>query len=369
MLPGNLIKKNKKDFFENIFKMNTINNTEKMIEITDNEFKNDDDSNFITDTEASDSNHRKETFSIPTYSGLNLLQQDLDYNASLYESGEINLCIYQVNNLALKPFLQFVMKKNEKNNQNKKLNDLITFPSFSFKRNDNIMEVCDFIIEIIHQYYHLNDISTYSYKGFINNNNKFYVFYDFGNCVINSNFLYRKNDLWLILVDEILNQKSVCNFEVDPAVTDFFLDNINFTYLKDENNNFIETPTVVYSGCDKKDIDFKSLFGVSSTLEKYLPIPYYYFTDYQNAVKLGTCRNEDVMINNCGIVRYAVFLGYMINYKDNTNKNCNSIYINIDEHPYWALIEYEQQYTLSSHYIDESYLGKKWDNKQLYFIK
>ena len=106
---------------------------------------------------------------------------------------------------------------------------------------------------------------------------------------------------------------------------------------------------------------------------KILPQEHYYFTDYQNAIKMGSWNNNEK--SNGGIIRFALFLDYMITDNDAeliVENNYDSIYLsNIKENTgyYWGLKQYEQQTILTIHYIDNSYLGKVWNNDAVYFIK
>ena len=297
------------------------------------------------------------------YDALKLLYSDLEYHTREYSKGKIHICPYQVNTTGLYPFLQFIMRKYK--------NDIVTFHSIDFVQNTKIMEMCDGILNIIIMSYFKT--GSYKYKGFVKKNNNFYVFFDFSSFNIESHNLSRTNDLWLVLIDEIVNHKSICNFKIEQSVVDFFINNPEFTLLKDIHNNYYESPIVAYSGNFGFKINFELVFGISTSSSDLLTGSYYYFTDYINAIKKGgwTKKQKD----DGGIIRLAIFPGNMKLFVTE-NKNeiwvdaYDSVYIGHDNGgPQWVLKMYEQQTPLSSHYIDKSNLGEKWDVNNNYFIK
>jgi len=318
------------------------------------------------------------------YPGVDALKDDLEFATNNYENGNIHICAYHINKEGKDPFLQYILRKYDETHETKK--DLVTFPSFFYERGLPIMDYANLILEIIRTSYRIKT-GNYEYKGFINNGNQFYVFYDFSECVIRCHDLRRMNDLWLVTMDEILNHKKVCNFPIDKKVTEFFsdLNNMHFTYLKDRCNNIYEAPIVGYVGLEAKKIDFTSCFGEPQSLQEELPDPYYYFTDYQKAFKVGGFKKSvedgsiqnnvfDLKSNRSGLVRFALFTGYVKMFSEKNKENehdhlYNSIYLSDDNgHPTWALKKYEQQCPLTCHYINKPVLGEEWNSNKDYFI-
>ena len=291
------------------------------------------------------------------YPGLELLNDDLMYTANKYDHGNIHICAYNINNNGQFPFIQYILRKYNETHKTKK--DQITFPNFKYTKNYPIMDFNNLILEIIYKSYKIKT-GKYEYKGFINNNNQFYVFYDFTTCNINIHELTRQNDLWLVSMDEILNHKNVCNFPIDSLVTNFFIDSthIDFNYLLDYDKNIIETPIIAYTDAPLNKLNFILYFGESESFHDELIEPYFYFSNYQKILLKNQLLN-----NNYGIVRFALFLGYMkiydiydiqetetetekCEYENNIiyKNSCDSVYIgNIDGNPKWALTKYEQQ--------------------------
>jgi hypothetical protein len=297
------------------------------------------------------------------YSGLNLLNSDnLDECANEFNEVNINCCTFQINTTGQQPFLQFVLRKQTKP-------DLLTFPSFKRKTHESVLDMCDLIQEVVCASYCLKP-NNYEYKGFINDGSTFYIFYELNKNSIDVHDLCRRSDLWLVLMDEIINHKSCCNFPIDESVSQFFTNYINLACLKDTHDNYIETPIVGYTGVKNKEINLTSVFGVTKKLEPHLNKEYFYFTDYRNAIRMGGWTEDKVKMG--GIIRFALFLGNMkwtINDCGLDEENCDSIYIgDTQKSPLWALKDYVQQLPLTCHCIEKSNLGESWDKDRDYYI-
>ena len=253
-----------------------------------------------------------------------------------YETGTINICIYQINVSGKVPFIQYILQKN--NSQHKKHPDTIKFPTFNYVKGMDIMSYCQSILDMTFICYSENmkeeNKGAYVYKGFTNNNNEFQLFFDCSLYNIDVHKLYRENDLYLTLMDEIVNHQSICNFKIDEEVVDFFMNHPNFVYLVDADEYYIETPIVAYAGCNYNQVEFSSIFGISTSKPESLMGPYYYFTDYQNAIKAGGWVNKEIQNTSKktsqkmveydehgrfmkgGLIRFAIFPG---NTKVTTN--------------------------------------------------
>ena len=227
-----------------------------------------------------------------------LLKSDLENYMDTYgyETGTINLCIYQINVSGKTPFIQYILQKY--NSQHKKQPDTIKFPTFNYIRGMDIMTYCQSILDMTFICYSENmtaeNKGEYVYKGFTNNNNQFQLFFDCSLYNIDVHKLYRENDLYLTLMDEMVNHQSICNFKIDQEVVDFFMNHPNFVYLVDADEYYIETPIVAYAGCNYNQLEFSSIFGISTSKPESLMGPYYYFTDYQNAIKAGGWANKEI---------------------------------------------------------------------------
>jgi len=219
---------------------------------------------------------------------------------------KIHICPFQVNTTGLKPFLQFFLTKcpdDHPTSPNK-----LTFITFEgLQKFDTIVNKSYKVLETIFLSY--MKVAYYEFKGFINNEtgDEIFMFYDCTKSKVGVHCLHNKNDLWLSLIDEIINQGKVCGFEVDSLVTNLFFKNPQFIHLRDGNNKVIETPSVAYSFAQNEQIEFVSVFGVSrnsNPVDAFMG-SYHYFTNYENAKR--ELMKEPKKRN--GIIRVALFMG------------------------------------------------------------
>jgi len=326
------------------------------------------------------------------------------------QNKKIYLCSYTINNEGMYPFLNFLLYKNS-NNINY-LNNSTSEEKLNFPLIDNSIFLMDFetMLSFSKNYlYNLlketnyekkNDFENFvNYKGITFFENNVYVFFDLTECNIKNYDIYKKNKLWFCLVDEIMNIKNVCNISINTDVTNFFIKNNHFLYLYDSSNIKYNIPSVAYIGKTKKYLNFTYIFGVSKSDNHATLGPYYYFTDFSNAI-------EEIKIDNkneeIGIIRFAIFTNTIlikenfvndendvselkkerindqmmdINYEALTirisdhdgkwTENYDSVYLgNIEldngkylkNTPIIVLKKYEQQLSLSYHYINKKSL-------------
>jgi len=270
-----------------------------------------------------------------TYNILHLL--DTEITSCPLITGKVNIIAYQINREGFLPFLQFFLLKNKREKveveegevDEGEVGDLVSFPKFDATKfmGSELLETCSTILDILFLSYGKIE-SLYKYTGKMEYNSETYIFFDCSEYNIQVHAL--KNDIWLTLPDEIINYKSIYKYAIDPLVSQFFLNNLEFLYLTSKEMNYYESPIVAYIGCIHKKVDFISIFG-------QLPDPtkngYYCFTSYENIVK-----------PNSSYIRFALFTGNMnldleLDFGD-------SFYINGE----WILKDYNRQITLSSHY-------------------
>ena len=342
---------------------------------------------------------------IYTYSGLNKLYKNIDN--ILNDNNVIEnfyICGYRVDNVNLFPFLNFLLKNDLETRK-------LTFPSYKPNAisNDIIFKIKNSLNSI---FYNIIEDNKYDFKGYYYYKNNVYVFFDFTNCKLIINNIHKNSIIWPVLIDEIVNKKNVCNIKINSDVIDFFNGNLDFTFLKDNNEKIIEIPSVVYIGKEFSKTNFTYVFGVSKPDNDMLFGPYYYFTNFKNAVKQGgwsEITNEKY--NKGGVVRFAIFMGstkvilnnssgtidesYIKKQLLSTNKlyenltlritdydgkwsnNYDSIYVGeieldngekMKNTPIYVVKKYEQQIPLSYHFIDKRLLDNKFDPNKDYQI-
>lgn len=346
------------------------------------------------------------------YSGLDKLDKLNKFDDSLKSNSKIDnfyICGYRVNNNELYPFLDFLLKNDT--------NQLL-FPSLKLNgtsllsKMQNLSNIKSLLNLALYNVIH---DEKYEYKGIYHYKNNIYLFFDFTNCKLIINNTHKNSIIWSVLADEIINKKHVCNIKIDSDVIDFFNENIDFSILKDENEKIYEIPSVVYVGKEISKINFTYIFGLSKPDNNLLFGPYYYFTNFKNAIKQGgwteVKNNKNI---KGGIVRFALFTGstkVILNkmsdsidkseiksYLTSTNKLNNlyenltlritdydgkwakkydSIYVGdieldngekMKNTPIYVVKKYEQHIPLSYHFIDKRLLDEKFDPNKDYQI-
>jgi hypothetical protein len=263
---------------------------------------------------------------------------------------EIHLVVYEVNQESqYQPFLRFLLDKDFKHElQFIKINPILLLmnkkPFFEYLN--------DYLFLALSVNNGKSSNLNYECKGMYRAESGIYLFIDISKTKLEIVDVYQSNPLWFTLVDEIMNQKHVCGINVNSNVTDFFSIYPHFLFIQDEKRKPIEIPIVAYVGRSEKKLEFTYVFGVSKTDE--LLGENYYFTDFENACKQIQYQNLKEKI---GIVRFAIFTGNLM-IKDNLlssdegwSDSYDSIYLKMDEIPIYVLNKWEQQQSLSFHFI------------------
>ena len=305
------------------------------------------------------------------------------------ELTKIHICAYQVNTEGLYPFLQYFMTKTNEYSENP---EIISFPQFSYNSlmtSREILEICNCTLDIIFTCYHKNVITDsasydpdtelqndkYNYKGFVSKDNNMYIFFDCTEYKITSHPLHKSNDLWLVIIDEIVNQQKVCDYDIDDQVVDFFTEHADFADLHDDSSSIrYESPKSLYTYKYGNMSNFVLTFGQIKKKSKVYSDSYYLFSNYVSVINTinDIAKNTSINIkNNIGIIRFAVFVGNAhstnfiadefalqqteLFYKErnlwnNENDKYDSLYYTEnDEDCCWAIKNYEQQVVLTMH--------------------
>lgn len=334
------------------------------------------------------------------YDALDLLSQDYD-DIQKNDINSVVLCIYSINNQGKLPFLEFGMTKNTSRFLID--NESLSMPSFIYDYELDIFNQSKNILNNLF-YLELNNNKfekiNYDYKGYLLDDNKLYLFVDCSELNNQIRQVNRNTNLWFLLADEIINHKKSCNFQINKEAIDFFIKNINFIFLNDEENKEYEIPTVSYVGKPLHNLEFTAVFGQSKLYinNESSYGPYYYFTDYNTSIRQGgwtkdykpeikydkliTERNNGKYLKG-GIIKFAIFLGKTKIIEEteeclNSNwiEKYDSLYINTknnklndENYPMWILKDYNQQVSLSYNYIDRRTLGNIWDsNNENYYV-
>ena len=179
------------------------------------------------------------------YNGLQLLNDIKEMN----EIQKIKIICYKINKTQNIPYLSFLLIKDL-------LTDEFIIPSINYLFNKEQMEAI-ILCEIFNYFPNLDlDFENVLLKGFLKYKNENYVFMDISNIQLNNDLLFKNDKTWMILPDEIINKKNVCNISISQNCIDFFLNNNDFLFLHDINNIQLENPVVVYHGTHEKQLYF-----------------------------------------------------------------------------------------------------------------
>ena len=235
----------------------------------------------------------------------NVLLDSIKY---LVSDKQIHLCIYNIiHDKYSDPFLLYLLNKNDDNK--------LYFPHFFSKK--NVFEEADEKIKIMFNSYNNHPII----KGFNETGNNIYIYYEF----INEHKLEKINyhdKWWWSGIYEIINTKSVLNFNIDKTVYKLFEKYPLLVCLYDHNNNKFNIPYILYHGNYSNYTTFISAFGLPKESPTSNLGPYYYFYNYHGAGKSGIwsynrksqvinneaiTRNEYGVYKHGGLVRFAIF--------------------------------------------------------------
>ena len=259
---------------------------------------------------------------------------------------QITLVLFNISNLSKNnKFIQFMLEKN---------GDVLSFPKI--KINQNTKPEIAQLLNI--------DVSLLKYKGYTTFQGNIHVFIQTDE-IFTPLFMQRNQRYWFCIVDEIVNYKKVCNFQIDGACSDFLLSNPDFYTLKNSNTRRVyELPIIVYSGNTFNQVELDGHFGVSKKNEYSFFGPHYYFTTYEKAVEIGGKKLE-----KGGINRFALFCGkHHIIYKPQLKYNISEIFDSIyvgemqlnshiyNDSPIWIAKSSANFKSLSYHLLDKTIL-------------
>ena len=244
------------------------------------------------------------------YKATNMLSSDFMQNSADYTN--IYICAYDVNNDGCNPFMRFLLKKTT-------ASDHLIFPTISLILSLDTTQLISYAkLALFGLLHHPSDYKLFEestvFNGFYEYNNDLYIFLDITKLSIRIDDTEMTNNVWLALIDEIVNHKMICDIPIDYSVIYFFLLNEQFCFLVDENDANIEVPVVCYVRKPTNQLYFTFMFGEPKCNKSSLLGPFYYFTDF-NASFNGD-GNDD---SECGVVRFAVFLGKTKFIENNVN--------------------------------------------------
>jgi len=212
----------------------------------------------------------------------------------------IFLCGFNINFEGKYPFIHFLFM--EKNNEYGLIE--LEKNEFTNKTIEETINLCINKINILNL--------DCDYYGLYNYNNNIYVFLKIYEK--KKNKLGNKKYITKCILDEIINTKKIYDIHIEEQSHKFFIENINMFLLYDEDNKQYEIPSSFFMQRENKLIqNTSSLYTSKGDLFSVFG-PYYYFTNYKNAIR----QNKEKL------VRVALFLGKQLvkmNYPDDEIDN------------------------------------------------
>jgi hypothetical protein len=252
----------------------------------------------------------------------------------------IHICVYQLIKDAIKPFVMFLLYKDDDN--------IMYLPTIAVS--DTIVE--DTLKKMNHVFQEWNPKLTY--KGFIDNGD--------GNIVVVLEFKQNEygfdtnkydSKWWWALSTEIVNNKKLLNFNIDYSVTHFFLNNIELLFINNKAGHQYECPCVGYYGDDHKYIDLTFSLGRNRNDDMNAEFgPFYYFYNYEQAIHEAEAKTEAIQEAKGGLVRFALFTGKIKVEITDDIEDYDSI---TRSKPYLLVVKKkEQQIPLAYYYVNTS---------------
>jgi hypothetical protein len=319
----------------------------------------------------------------------NLTRSDEFYSNDKINYNNIYLAIYTINTTSDIPFIQYLFMRDF---------DLFRLPNVTAISKLYQTELISFYKKYIADILEINSDDgdnvnkMIDYNGYYYYKEDVYLFFDVSKYDIDK-FYNSVTNYMFALIDEIINYQHICNIPIEPHISLFFINNSIFCYLYDFTNKHYETPLVGYTSQPTPEkMNFTHVFGECAKTKTDMFGPYFYFTDYFKAIrnggwsvnyhpeKLAKKTITDTVhgrYTKGGIIRFALFMG-KTNYVEikDINEIANkwadsydSIYLEYTEidankgknYPSYIIKTYNQQIPLSSHFIDKSKLGEKFD--------
>jgi hypothetical protein len=319
------------------------------------------------------------------YKGEQILNDSFSNFISAYNN--VNICAYDINRSGLFPFQRFLLTKT--------YDDSLVFPTiiinYEISCDDliNYAKVNLFGLLCLQNYEEYNDLMEFI--GYFEFKRDLYLFFDITKCKVKIDDAYFSKLLWMPIIDEIVNHKSVCNIKINTSITTLFTLNTELCYLIDNNNITYELPIVAYVNKNKSMAIFTYNFGESIDYNNGILGPYFYFTNFENAFRkhgeniirfalftgktkyvenllTDSIDNSEIKkerIQDCQLDKNVEYLTMRItDYDGNWTKDYDSVYIGeieldnetkLENMPMIVLKKYEQQTPLSYHHKNKNF--------------
>lgn len=220
----------------------------------------------------------------------------------------IELCIYHINKMSYKPFLEFMLYKTSEDN--------FYFPNYIQPRDKyDILDKASFLLDSLFD-------TKCEFKGRIvessimNNvksaqiNDRIILLYELKEKDNSMKRMKNEDKFWWATVSEIYNFRKILFYDISNSVIDVFLSYPQMIqiYYKD---SLVETPMVVFNGNNSNIAKYNAIFSLNKSNNESRYGPFYYFTDLYNSMKYACYNLKTEKYDKGGLVRFIIFPGKM----------------------------------------------------------
>ena len=235
------------------------------------------------------------------------LIHDLD---NIHTSGDaidtIELCVYHINKMSYKPFLEFMLYKTSEDNfyfpnyiQPSDKYDILDKASFLL---DSLFDTkCEFKGRIV-------ESSTMNNVKSAQINNRIILLYELKEKDNSMKRMKNEDKFWWATVSEIYNFRKILFYDISNSVIDVFLSYPQMIqiYYKD---SLVETPMIVFNGNNSNIAKYNAIFSLKKSNNESRYGPFYYFTDLYNSMKYACYNLKTEKYDKGGLVRFIIFPG------------------------------------------------------------
>ena len=252
---------------------------------------------------------------------------DIHINSHIKDANNtIELCVYHINKMSYKPFLEFLLYKSD---------DIFYFPNYTQPQDIyDILEKASFLLD------NLFDTKC-EFKGRIvesttmNNiksahiNDRIILLYELKEKDNSMKRMKNEDKFWWATVSEIYNFRNVLFYDISNTVIDVFLSYQQMIqiYYKDL---LIETPMVVFNGNNSNIAKYNAIFSLKKSNHESRYGPFYYFTDLYNSMKYACYNFKTEKYDKGGLVKFIIFPGkikmFLKNNKPDKSEMAKYIY-------------------------------------------
>ena len=231
-----------------------------------------------------------------------------DANDANDANNTIELCIYHINKMSYKPFLEFMLYKTSEDN--------FYFPNYIQPRDKyDILDKASFLLDSLFD-------TKCEFKGRIvessimNNvksaqiNDRIILLYELKEKDNSMKRMKNEDKFWWATVSEIYNFRKILFYDISNSVIDVFLSYPQMIqiYYKD---SLVETPMVVFNGNNSNIAKYNAIFSLNKSNNESRYGPFYYFTDLYNSMKYACYNLKTEKYDKGGLVRFIIFPGKM----------------------------------------------------------